>query len=38
MIGGCVTVRDEENWKRLKLQQLTTGSAAVKLAYIYIFF
>ncbi|PAV57617.1 hypothetical protein WR25_03462 isoform A [Diploscapter pachys] len=28
VIGGCVTVRDEENWKRLKLQQLTTGSAA----------
>ncbi|KAK6024902.1 cystathionine beta-lyase domain protein, partial [Ostertagia ostertagi] len=27
VIGGCVTTRSLDHWKRLKLQQLTTGSA-----------
>ncbi|XGW20977.1 hypothetical protein V3C99_004160, partial [Haemonchus contortus] len=27
VIGGCVTTRTLDQWKRLKLQQLTTGSA-----------
>uniref|UniRef100_A0A1I7XP63 Cystathionine gamma-lyase n=1 Tax=Heterorhabditis bacteriophora TaxID=37862 RepID=A0A1I7XP63_HETBA len=27
VIGGCVTVKKRENWQRLKVQQLTTGSA-----------
>ncbi|KAK5976057.1 Aminotransferase class I/II-fold pyridoxal phosphate-dependent enzyme [Trichostrongylus colubriformis] len=27
VIGGCVTTRTLDHWKRLKLQQLTTGSA-----------
>ncbi|PAV77662.1 hypothetical protein WR25_15647 [Diploscapter pachys] len=27
VVGGCVTVKKEDNWRRLKLQQSVTGSA-----------